>query len=489
MKEPSAGRPVRGLPLPTLSLQRWLVLSHVVVLALPLVTLYGTGALAHDLEEQTHEDLDHQASLLALHIGSELGHAPAGSGIGDISDDITHLLVDAKQLTLAGFRVVDGTGVVVASSGDGVGDDIGDEDEVRAALTGSPGLALRPRPTDGSRTQPLSSVSRRSNVRVFVARPVRSGGQVVGAVVLSRTPREEWQTLWQMAPQLWAGALFALLTTTGFAFVIGYFLSRSVARLSGVGARIAAGEMGVDAPLAFAENSRVVEVRDLAASLRTMSERLRERLSYISDFAANVSHEFKTPVSSLLGMIEILRDDQSAPELTAEQKIRFLDNGQQDLERLSRLVSGLLRLARAEEGSDRELLDLTALARDVAARLEVTVVEAGAGAQRLLGNAAELRSVLTNLIENAQVHGGGRVWVELVPGGFDVVDDGAGISAGNLPQVFDRFFTTRRDVGGPGLGLAFVRAVVVAHGGKVGVTSTTGEKGRETRLSVRLPGR
>lgn len=461
--------------LPVLPLHRWLVVSHIVVLALPLVTLYGTGALAHDLEEQTREDLDHQASLLALHIGSELGHAPAHTEVKGISDEITHVLIDAKQSTLAGFRVVDGAGVVVASSGDGVGDDISDDQEVRTALAGSPGLALRPRPTDGSRSQPLSSASRRSNVRVFVARPVKRDGEVVGAVVLSRTPREEWQTLWQMAPQLWLGALFALATTTVFAFVIGYFLSRSIARLSGVGARIAGGEMGVDDALAPAEGSRVLEVRALAASLRTMSERLRERLSYISDFAANVSHEFKTPVASLLGTIEILRDDDIPPK----QKTRFLDNAQQDLERLSRLVGGLLRLARAEEGAEREPIDLGVLAREVSTRFGVPV---GGEAGTVLGNPAELRGVLANLIENAQVHGGGRAWVELVPGGFDVVDDGAGISAANLPRVFDRFFTTRRDVGGTGLGLAFVRAVVAAHGGTVVVHSRPGE----TRFVVRL---
>lgn len=463
------------MKVPVLPLHRWLVVSHIVVLALPLVTLYGTGALAHDLEEQTREDLDHQASLLARHIGSELGHAPARAEIESISDQITHVLIDAKQSTLAGFRVVDGSGVVVASSGDGVGDDISDDQEVRTALAGSPGLALRPRPTDGSRSQPLSSASRRSNVRVFVARPVKRDGEVVGAVVLSRTPREEWQTLWQMAPQLWLGALSALATTTVFAFVIGYFLSRSIARLSGVGARIAAGEMGVDDALAPAEGSRVLEVRALAASLRTMSDRLRERLSYISDFAANVSHEFKTPVASLLGTIEILRDDDIPPE----QKIRFLDNAQQDLERLSRLVGGLLRLARAEEGAEREPVELGGLAREVGARFGVPVSgEAGT----VLGNSAELRGVLANLIENAQVHGGGHAWVELVPAGFDVVDDGAGISTANLPRVFDRFFTTRRDVGGTGLGLAFVRAVVVAHGGTVVVHSRPGE----TRFLVRL---
>ena len=489
--------------LPVLPLQRWLVLSHLTVLLLPLVTLLATGALARDLEQQTREDLDHQASLLALHIATEVRHAREDAefsavhpprGIAEVAQPITQLLADAKQLTLAGFRVVDDRGIVVASSGDGVGDDISEDDEVRAALAGSTGLALRPRPTQGSRSQSLSSPSRRSEVRVFVARPVRlqnaAQSEILGAVVLSRTPREEWQTLWQMAPQLWFGALAAVATTTGMAFVSGYFLSRSLARLARVGGRLAAGDLG-DA-LAQVEGSQVLEVRALAASLRTMSERLRARLSYISDFAANVSHEFKTPVSSLLGTIEILKDDLHAPDLTPDQKARFLDNATSDLQRLSRLVSGLLRLARAEEGSERRRIDLSALVRETAARLDVPV---SGTAGHVLGNAEELQSAVTNLVENGRTHGRGSVWIELVPHGFDVVDNGVGISEANRPRIFERFFTTARDSGGTGLGLAVVRAIVVAHGGTITVASRAerahaeGAEGdvTETRFRVRLP--
>ena len=477
-----------------LPLHRWLVLSHLAVLLLPALTLVGTGALAKDLAQQTQEDLDHQASLLAMHIAAELRHV-APATIEQISDTTTRLLVEAKQTTLAGFRVVDGRGVVVASSGDGVGDDIGDDPEVRTALAGSPGLALRPRLSDGSHKQSLSSPSRRSAVRVFVARPVRVGGEVVGAVVLSRTPREEWQTLWQMAPQLWLGGLGAIGLTTGLAFFVGYTLSRSLKRLTGVAARIAGGEMGAHDGLVAPEGSHVGEVRALALSLRTMSERLQERLAYISDFAANVSHEFKTPVSSLLATIEILREDEpgTGGALSPTQRARFLDNATEDLERLSRLVGGLLRLARAEEGADRENVDLAALIREVAERLGVEVRTPREGpraadASTALANAAEVRSVITNLVENARIHGAAQhIWIELVGGvrpQFDVVDDGVGISPANLPRVFERFFTTARSTGGTGLGLAFVRAVVTAHGGRVSVKTRPEVEG--TRFSVIL---
>ena len=92
------------------------------------------------------------------------------------------------------------------------------------------------------------------------------------------------------------------------------------------------------------------------------------------------------------------------------------------------------------------------------------------------GDPAQLGAVIKNLVQNAQLHGGDGVtvrvhaWTEAERTGFDVVDDGVGISAANLPRVFDRFFTTDR-AGGTGLGLALVRAIVEQHGGDVDVTS------------------
>ena len=95
--------------------------------------------------------------------------------------------------------------------------------------------------------------------------------------------------------------------------------------------------------------------------------------------------------------------------------------------------------------------------------------------------------MIGNLVENARVHGGRDVWVRAWRSegvcGFDVEDDGPGITPANLPRVFDRFFTTRRGSGGTGLGLALVRAVVTSHGGEVTVSSEP----RRTVFRVRLP--
>ena len=111
------------------------------------------------------------------------------------------------------MRLLDPRGVVIASSGAGLGENLSGDPEVAAALSGQTGAELRPRPP-ASRRQPLDSISRRARVRVFIAKPVLSpSGQVAGAVLLSRTPREELQALYQMAPRLLWGVGFALLET------------------------------------------------------------------------------------------------------------------------------------------------------------------------------------------------------------------------------------------------------------------------------------
>lgn len=470
--------------LPVQPLHVWMVLSHLLVFVLPAFAIICSGALAQDLARQTREDLDHQAALLSLHIGSELRHAGPGADLGTIAPRLDALLEDAKSATLAGFRVVDTAGVVVASSGDGVGDDISGDVEVSTALAGRPGVTLRPRATENSRSMAYSGPSRRASYRVYLASPVIVDGELVGALVLSRTPREEFQTVYQMAPRLTLGGLVALGMTVALGVASGIILSRSLKGLARASHRIAGGQLSAVTELEPATRSHIAEARELAGAMATMSARLQERLRYISEFAGNVSHEFKTPVSSLRGTVELLRDDEEMP---AEQRVRFLDNAMADLDRLSRLVGGLLRLARAEEGGDRRTVQLGELVTAVLARHPGVVSRGVAG--RVDVNQEQMEAAVTNLLENARRHGGPEcrvetiLWAEGDWTGVDIVDDGPGISPANLPRIFDRFFTTDRVGGGTGLGLALVRAVCRAHGGDVEVSSAPGE----TRFRVRLP--
>ena len=284
-----------------------------------------------------------------------------------------------------------------------------------------------------------------------------------------------------MAPQLIWGAAIGLFLTFIPTLVYGYLFSRSLRRVSRTANRMAAGSVADPDGLDLPDGSHVVEARELSAAFRTMAERLRERLSYFSEFAGNVAHEFKTPLASLKGTIELLDD----PEMPAAQRARFLANAAEDVERLDRLVGGLLSLARAEEGVGQEPIALDELAAEVAQRHPGVAVSPGGSWVK--GNREQLASALDNLLDNAARHGAApialTVWTEPHSTGFDVSDGGEGVSEGNVDKVFARFFTTNRGEGGTGLGLALVRAIARVHGGEVELV----QRSAPTTFRVSLP--
>ncbi len=473
--------------LPELSLRTWLLYSHLLVLALPLLALIGTGALASDLIDQTRAELEHQADVLSVFV-ADMAREPEGSSLAALTGRIEPLLVEVRSRTLAGVRLLDEHGVVIASSGETDRQDLSEDPEVAAALAGETGVAMRERarPNTG---QGIDSDSRRARVRLFVAEPVLGPtGEVIGVVLMSRTPREEVQALYQMSPRLAWGLLVALLVTIGLAVFAGRLGTRSLARLADAARRLTHGSGSESTAVLRSAGSHVDEVRELATAVASMAEQLEARVTYINEFAGNVAHEFRTPIATLRGTAELLRDDEA---MSAEQRQRFLDNALEELERLERLVDGLLELARAERAHTGTPLDLATLLKALPQRWPELTVDLPDQTLAVAGSSAQLASVLDNLIDNAYQHGGETVGVRVRPliadergeVGFEVADAGPGISAANQAKVFERFFTTNREAGGTGLGLAIVRRIVETHGGRVELDSRAGD----TRFRVWLP--
>lgn len=447
-------------------LRTWLMLSHLLVFTLPVVVLLGSGALARDLLEQTRQDLQHQAALLALVAEDLLVQARVatpGAGLESVGPALSERLRKAKATTLSGIEVTDTAGIVVATSGTVVGEDRSDHGEVQRALDGESLTVVKPRTPV---RLPLDSPSRGASVRVFVAVPVTVDGEIVGAMVLSRTPREELETLYEMAPgPLVVGATSALLVTLVGGLAIGVVLTRSLRTVARTTTRIAEGRFDGLGELDPAEASHVADVALLATSVRATADRLKERLGYISEFASHVSHEFKTPLATLRGTVELLADDDGT--MPADQRARFLGNAEAEVLRLQRLVDGLLGLARAEEARSRDEVDLDQLLALVVARHPGVALTGHAGSLR--ADRAQVEAVADNLLANAARYGAPPIEVVAFraagEAGFEVTDHGPGVSPANQARVFDRFFTTGRDEGGTGLGLALVRTVARAHGG------------------------
>jgi signal transduction histidine kinase len=227
------------------------------------------------------------------------------------------------------------------------------------------------------------------------------------------------------------------------------------------------------------------EMAELSSALADMARSLNERAAYIEAFAQSVSHEFKTPLATVEGAVEVLRDHIGT--MTPAERERFLGMLTQESQRMRRLVERLLVLARADTASaSREGTEVApALAATVErfreGGLDVALrADAGLDGCRATVSPEGIEVVLSNLLENAKQHGGPRVRVEVgarreergpdAPGvRLEVRDDGRGISDGNRSKVFDPFFTTARDAGGTGLGLSIVRALVESQGGVVEV--------------------
>jgi two-component system phosphate regulon sensor histidine kinase PhoR len=221
------------------------------------------------------------------------------------------------------------------------------------------------------------------------------------------------------------------------------------------------------------------------------------------DFVSNVSHELKTPITSIKGFVETLRDGALDDREHAE---RFLEIIARHAERLHAIIEDLLALSRLEQDSDSydiprleaSLTDVVqAAVLDCAARAEaqhVTVLPTCEAELRAAVNAPLLEQALVNLLDNAITYSNpeSRVWViarqtddMLV---IDVRDQGVGIPHDHLDRIFERFYRVdkarSRERGGTGLGLAIVKHIAQVHGGQVSVTSTVGQG---STFTLRLP--
>ncbi|MDE2291461.1 MAG: GAF domain-containing sensor histidine kinase, partial [Elusimicrobia bacterium] len=241
------------------------------------------------------------------------------------------------------------------------------------------------------------------------------------------------------------------------------------------------------------EASVLVESAFLSRRLAETNRQLSEMHRMKDDFVSTVSHEFKTPLTSILGFLSVMLDGEAGP-LSDEQR-RFLAIVRGSAQRLAELVNDILELSKLEGGTEMEVeaVDLARLARktleDVRWRAEEKKVELALEVPARLpfarGSERWLGQVLENLVSNAVKFSrdGGRVRVALAHKGeglqATVVDDGIGIPAADQGRIFEKFFrASNRDATnapGTGLGLAICRHIVDRHGGRIWFESREGE--------------
>lgn len=221
-----------------------------------------------------------------------------------------------------------------------------------------------------------------------------------------------------------------------------------------------------------------------------------------TDFAANVSHELKTPLTSIRGFVETLQNGAIDNPPMAHKFLRII---MMETERLTRLINDILSISKLESGDDEvsvERLRLDKMAFDVADMLSIHASEKEVTINchmnnepvNIMGNSDRVEQMLINLIENGIKYNkpGGSVTVQVFSNGIEanvaISDTGIGIAEENLPRLFERFYRVdkgrSRQMGGTGLGLAIVKHIIRSMGGEIEVHSKLGEG---TEFLITLP--
>ena len=242
--------------------------------------------------------------------------------------------------------------------------------------------------------------------------------------------------------------------------------------------------------------------RDMAAWVSTQADQLKDVDRQLRELVSNVAHDLRTPLCAAQGCVEtvIVR-----PELSGEDRRRYLDDALSHLARLDSLVCELFELSKLEERDAalvREPFPLAELVQDTAIGLRLSAdaknidlaVDVGSSPVSAIGDMGLVQRALENLIRNAIQYTphGGRVEVGLAERGDSIVvrveDDGPGIPEEDLSRVFDRFYRVTADCNGNaaagGLGLAIVKRIMELHGTRIAVAS---QMGVGTRFEFPLP--
>jgi len=297
-------------------------------------------------------------------------------------------------------------------------------------------------------------------------------------------------------PLLGAGAIAFLLAIL-LAFGIAASVARPLQKLAAAAEAIAEGDYGQQIPPQGPE-----EVQRVATSFNSMAAQVHMSRRSQQDFVANVSHDLKTPITSIQGWSQALLDGTANSPEQQQQAVQIIHR---EAGRMSRMVAQLLDLARIESGQlemARVPVDLGQVLTDVQHNLALRAQEQEIHltldvnpVPPVLGDHDRLVQVFTNLTDNALAHtpGGGRVHLLVQSHGAKAVegvvqDTGRGIEPEELSRIFERFYQVdkarvsgRR---GSGLGLAIVKELVEAHNGRIQARS---QVGKGSVFIVRLP--
>lgn len=471
-------------------LQARLTLSYVAIILICLV-LVGLAALVLLRGYETNLIFSRLADRSILVTRLMVESLRQGSAPQEAIDRLTQQ-VNRRDGPVTSLYLLDSQGRVVAGSDDRLDNQKFEELVVRPQSPSDWRVRGERRLEGGERILYVASL-----VRAQVDEEQRMTPYVL---ILAERTRILRTAVGGLLPRLvWAG-LVALFLSVAVAAVMAYSIARPLDRIAQAAEEIASGHYDQELDI-----SSPAEVARLAASFNSMARQVKTTMQSQQDLIANVSHDLKTPLTSIQGFSQALLDGTASDDAARERAAAIIH---EEASRMRRLVEDLLDLARLEAGQvalAREPVDVGRLLHACAARFapqakraDVTLeVQVPAVLPQVLGDGDRLGQVFGNLVDNALKHAGsstdeGRVILQVEPRDHSVVcsvtDNGAGIPAEDLARIFERFYQvdkarTRR-TSGAGLGLAIAQEIVQAHGGQIWAESV---QGLGTRFTVELP--
>ena len=390
-----------------------------------------------------------------------------------------------KKATLASILLLDRRGIIL--NGRDAGRSFAALAEVRHALSGKPATVLRENDAYTHR-YPLRWLSRGTDIRLHHAQPIVINGQPLGVVLVSRSPRALFRGMWEDRGKIAAGSGAIFLLLIAMTAVLARTIVRPIEALSRATRALAQGRDAAPSQPSL----RVREIDGLIDDFASMAAAIAQRSHYLRDFAVALAHEFKTPLTGLRGGIELLQDHGNA--MSHAERAGFLANMAGDVDRLNRLISRLMELARADMSQPASagrcaLPALLARLRDGLSREAFAIVVTCPEAMAAIAiDTAALETVLTTLIENAYQSSASQIVISVTQSDaraqIRLADNGPGIPASDADRIFEPFFTSKRAQGGTGLGLPIARALIEGNRGQLRHLPDT--KGAQFEIRVPL---
>ncbi len=324
---------------------------------------------------------------------------------------------------------------------------------------------------------------------------INETGEITALVFVSAQDPETAGVVRHSTQTLVLILLITLVVLLIISFIISQHVTRPLKVIAAAAKEFAAGNFDVRVP----EDNRSYEIDELAVSFNNMARDLNQLEELTRGFISNVSHEFKTPMTTIGGFVDGMIDGTIPPD----QHDKYLRIIAEETRRLSRMVNRMLDAAKIQSG---ELLlapapfDFSEMTSQIILSFEQKIEKKRLDVAcelddrlMVMGDRDHLYRVVYNLVDNAVkfINEGGRLTLRAHPEGtfcaFSISNTGAGISAEELPHVFDRFYKADRsrslDKTGAGLGLYIVKNIINLHGGEISVRSDDGE----TEFSFTLP--